>query len=144
MRSVRYAGLMIALLVGTTACQKNDDKVTEEATYEQQTSQGEETTKMESEQVGSTLTATSETTLETSAGTEKSKTETVIGTVTAYEAGKKIEVLTGTSDNHSFDLNDKDTTVNIDGAVKIGSKVSLTESTDDAGRKIVDIRVEAM
>jgi hypothetical protein len=144
MRSVKYAGLMIALLVGATACQKNDDKVTEEATYEQQTSQGEETTKVESEQVGSTLTATSETTVDTPDGTVKSETETVIGTVTVYDAGKKIEVLTGASDNHSFDLNDKDTTVNVDGAVKVGSKVTVTEHKDDAGRKVVDIRVEAM
>jgi hypothetical protein len=136
---------MIALLIGVTACNKGDqDKVTQESTVEQQTPEGEATTKTESEQIGSTLTATSETKVETADGTEKTQTDTVIGTVTSYEAGKKIEVLTGTSDNHSFDLNDKKTTVNIDGDVRVGSKVAVTERTDDAGRKIVDIHVEAI
>jgi len=145
MRALKSVGLMIALLVGVAACHKNDqDTVTQEATVEQQTPQGSETTKSESEQVGSTLTATSETTLKTPDGTETTRTDTVIGTVTSYKAGEKIEVLTGTSDNHSFDLDGKKITVNIDGDVRVGSKVTVTERKDDAGRKIVDIHVEAI
>lgn len=48
MRALKGVSLMIALLVGAAACHKNDqDTVTQEATVEQQTPQGSETTKSE-------------------------------------------------------------------------------------------------
>jgi len=137
--------LILVLLAGTAACNRNEpDKISTESTVEQQTSDGQSTTKSESEQVGSTLAATSETEVKTADGTEKSKMETVVGTVTAYEAGKKLEVLTGSSDKHSFDLDETKTTVHLDGKVKVGSKVTVNQSTDDSGKAVIDIRVETV
>ena len=134
--------LALVLMIGAAAC-KPKDETTQEGTVEQQTPEGTVTTTSESEQVGSTLTATSETEVKTDDGTEKSKLEAVVGTVTEYTAGKKIKVQTGDGDDHSFDLNDNDTTVEIEGDIRVGSKVTVTESTADNGKKKVVIRLEA-
>lgn len=141
--NIKSTSLILVLLVGAVACNRSEpDKVTEESTVQQPTPEGPATTKAESEQVGSTLAATSETEVKTPDGTEKSKVETVVGTVTSYQADKKIEVLTGANDRHSFDLDGKDNSVTIDGTIKVGSKVTVERSTDDKGKTVVNIRVE--
>jgi hypothetical protein len=130
-------------LLGAAGCKK-DDTMNAEGTVESTTPQGEaSTTTSEVEQAGSTLTATSETEVKTEGGTTKSEMEAVVGTVTEYKAGKKLEVLTGESDKHSYDLNDKDVTVSIDGNLKVGSKVTVTETKSDDGKRVVTVRVEA-
>ncbi len=134
--------LALVLTIGATACKPKDES-TQEGTVEQKTPEGSATTTSEVDQVGSTLTATSETEIKTDDGTEKSKLEAVVGTVTEYNPGKKIKVQTGDGDDHSFDLNDNDTTVEIEGNVRVGSKVTVTESTADDGKKKVTIRLEA-
>ena len=72
----------------------------------------------ETKQVGTTLEAKSETKAETPSGTVKSKTETIVGTVTVFTAGKTIEVMTGEKKMHSFNLDDTDVTYSVDGNVR--------------------------
>ena len=63
----------------------------------------------------------------------KEKSETVIGTVKKYEAGKSIEV-TGPGDkNYSFDLNDGS---GIKGNVAVGERVKVTYTKTDSGDKV--------
>ena len=144
MNLFKNSSLILVLLVGAVACNQHEaDKISEESTTQQPTPEGPATTKAESEQIGSTLAATSETEVKTADGTESSKMETVVGTVTSYEAGKKIEVLTGESDKHSFDLDGEKNLVRVDGTVKVGSKVTVNRSTDSDGKKVIDIRVDA-
>jgi len=143
MNILKACTLSLALLVIATGCHKDADQTTQEGTVEQQSPEGSASTTSEVNQVGSTLEATSETEVKTSEGTENTKLEAVVGTVTEYKPGKKIEVLTGESDHHSYDLNDKDVTVEIEGTVKVGSKVTLTETTSDDGKKLVKIQVNA-
>jgi len=69
----------------------------------------------------------------------KSKGMKVVGTVKTYEAGKKI-VVTGPKDkDYSYDLDDKDMTATVDPAVAVGNKVTVKESTDDAGKKTLSV-----
>ncbi|MEO8430448.1 MAG: hypothetical protein ABI592_02985 [Acidobacteriota bacterium] len=67
----------------------------------------------------------------------KVKTETVIGTVKTYEAGKKITVTGPKSKDYSFDL---DETVTMSGsAVNAGDRVKVTYTKGDNGEKAVSI-----
>jgi len=93
-------------------------------------------------QVGSTLAGTTETKSDTSQGKSKTETEEVIGTGTAYKPGKEIEVLTGDNKKHSFGLDQKDTRVDIDPRVTIGTKVQLVQTKDDAGRKSISVSIQ--
>lgn len=143
MRRERWAVLGIALLV-LAGCAKKDQPRLETKSEQKETSaDGAKTTTMtEAVQVGSTLAGTTETRSDTPHGKVKTETETVIGTVTAYTAGKEIAVLTGDNKKHSFDLGQKDTRVDIDPRVTIGSKVQLVQSKDDAGRKMIQVVLE--
>ncbi len=87
------------------------------------------TTTNETKQVGATLEAKSETKVDTPAGAVASKTETIVGTVTVFTAGKKIEVMTGEKKMHSFSLDDKDVVYAVDGAVMVGKRVTVTDET---------------
>ena len=77
------------------ACSKKPGTVERKSESTTQTSQGEVKTITESKQVGNTLEAKTETATDTGAGTVKGEVETYVGTVTIYEPGKKIEVMTG-------------------------------------------------
>ena len=69
----------------------------------------------------------------------KSKGMKVTGTVKTYDAGKKI-VVTGPKDkDYSFDLDDKDMAATVDPAVAVGNKVTVKQSTDDAGKKTLTV-----
>ncbi|MEO8195520.1 MAG: hypothetical protein ABI689_02235 [Thermoanaerobaculia bacterium] len=142
MRTITYAALLIALMGATVACnQSAPDTVKSESRTKVQTPEGTQTTTSTTEQVGSTSTSKTETEVKTPEGTVESKLETVVGTVTLYTAGKKIEILTGESDTHSFDLSDAKVRFTIDPAVVVGSKVKLDQRTQDNGDKEVEVHL---
>lgn len=74
----------------------------------------------------------------TTDGTMKSKDHTVVGTVKAYQAGKKIKVLVGKK-THSFVLNSKSVNTTVDPAVAVGSKVKVVESKNADGTKTLTV-----
>ena len=66
----------------------------------------------------------------------KVKTETVIGTVKSYEAGKKITVTGPKNKDYSFDL---DENVAMKGTANVGERVKVTYSKTDGGDKVTTI-----
>jgi len=67
----------------------------------------------------------------------KTKSETVVGTVKTYDAGKKIEV-TGPGDkNYSFDLDDGS---GVKGNVAVGERVKVTYTKTDSGDKVTTVQ----
>ncbi len=132
-----------AALAATVACSKapgTEERKTEMTT---QTSQGEVKTTSQSTQAGNTLEAKAETKADTPAGTVKAETETIVGTVTVYEPGKKIEVMTAEKKMHAFTLDTKDTVVSVDPGVVVGSRVKLTEQTGDNKTRRVTVKLES-
>ena len=99
-------------------------------------------TKTESTQVGTTLESKTETKTDAGHGDVKGTREMVIGTVTIYTAGKKIEVMTGEKKTHSFDLDSKDTASTIDPGVTVGSRVRLVEDKGDDKTRRITVRIE--
>ena len=77
----------------------------------------------------------------TSSKTMKTSTDRVYGKVESYEPGKSIKVTVPGKivSTKSFDLNDKDTTVNVAPALKTGDWVSVTERTGNNGHKTVTV-----
>lgn len=117
------------LLVLASACGPTAGTVEKKSETTTETSQGTVTTSAESTQVGTTLEAKSETTVETASGTVSAQTETIVGTVTAYTAGKSLEVLTGEKTTHTVSLDDKDIVFSIDGNVEVGKHVTVIHET---------------
>ena len=74
----------------------------------------------------------------TSDGTMKSKDHTVVGTVSEFEAGKKIKVLVGKK-THSFALDSKSVNTTVDPSVAVGTKVKIVESKDASGIKTLTV-----
>src|SRR5262245_16711209 len=72
------------------------------------------TTRTDTKKIGSTSESTTKTTTETPNGELTSTTNSYVGTVTRFEAGKRIEVMTGNQNRHAFDLDGKDDVVSID------------------------------
>lgn len=145
MRTISYLALLVALMGATVACtQSAPDTVKSESKTKVQTPAGTETTESTSKQVGSTSASTTETKLKSAEGTVESKMETVVGTVTEFTAGKKIEILTGDNAKHAFDLDDADVIYSVDPQVAVGSKVKLEQSTNDAGKKVVTVHLQAV
>jgi hypothetical protein len=136
------SALAAVLLATAGACSKEPGTVERKSESTTQTSQGEVKTTQESKQVGNTLEAKTETKTDTGAGTVKGKVETYVGTVTIYEPGKKIEVMTGEKKTHTFALDTRDTAVAIDASVAVGSRVRLTEQTGDDKVRRVTVRIE--
>ncbi len=66
----------------------------------------------------------------------KVKTETVIGTVKEYEAGKKITVTGPKDKDYSFDL---DENVAMKGSVNIGERVKVSYTKSDGGDKVTTV-----
>lgn len=131
-----------ALLALTAACSKQPGTIESKSESTSQSAQGQVKTTQESKQVGNTLEAKVETKTDTGSGTVKGKVETFVGTVTHYEPGRKIEVMTGEKSTHSVALDARDTTVAIDATVAVGSRVRLTEQTGDDKTRRVTVRVE--
>ncbi len=136
------SALAAVLLATAGACSKEPGTVERKSESTTQTAQGEVKTTQESKQVGNTLEAKTETKTDTAAGTVKGKVETYVGTVTIYEPGKKIEVMTGEKKTHTFSLDMKDTTLAIDATVAVGSRVRLTEQTGDDKTRRVTVKIE--
>lgn len=136
------SALAVILLVAPAACSKEPGAVERKSESTTQTSQGEVKTTQESKQVGNTLEAKTETKTDTGNGTVTGKVETYVGTVTIYEPGKKIEVMTGEKKTHSVTLDAKDTALAIDPGVAVGSRVRLTEQTGDDKTRRVTVKIE--
>jgi hypothetical protein len=119
------------LLVVATACGPKADTIEKKSESTTQTSEGTVKTTSESTQVGTTLSATSETKVDTASGTVSAKTETIVGTVTVFEAGKKLEVMTGEKKMHSYSLDNKDIVFSIEGNPAVGKHVTVVEQTGD-------------
>jgi uncharacterized protein YdeI (BOF family) len=66
----------------------------------------------------------------------KMKTETVIGMVKTYDAGKKIVVTGPKNKDYSFDL---DNNVAMSGTINTGEKVKVTYTKGDDGNKVTTI-----
>ncbi len=131
-----------AVLAAAVACSKapgTEERKTETST---QTSQGEVKTTSESTRAGNTLEAKTETKADTTAGTVQADAETVVGTVTVYEPGKKIEVLTAEKKTHSFALDAKDTVASVDLGVVVGSRVKLTQQTGTDKSRRITVKIE--
>ncbi len=146
MQHRRYSFLPIALaaalLVAVFACAKEPGTVERKSESTTKTAQGEVKTTSESTQVGNTLEAKTETKTDTGSGTVKGQVETFVGTVTIYEPGKKIEVLTGEKKTHTVALDAKDTALAIDPGVVVGSRVRLTEQSGDDKARRVTVKIE--
>lgn len=134
--------IALAAIAALTACSKPAGTVERKTESTTTSSQGTVETKQESKQVGSTLEAKTETKSKTDEGTVKSNVETFVGTVTVYEAGKKIEVLTGENTRHAFALDAKDVQISVAGPVAVGSHVRIVSEKGDRGTR-VSVTVEA-
>ena len=66
----------------------------------------------------------------------KVKTQTVVGTVKEYEAGKKIVVVGPKKKDYSFDL---DQNAGVTGDIAAGTKVKVTYTKDDNGQKVTTV-----
>ncbi len=105
---------------------------------------GKETVSVVSEATANAVTAAeapkmhSESTTKTSgpAASTKTKTETVIGTVKEYEAGKSIKVTGPKAKDYSFDLTDM---ASLKKAVTVGERVKVTFTKSDNGSKATTI-----
>src|SRR5690242_21263914 len=77
--------------------------------------------------------------------TAKASTETVVGKVESYEAGKSIKVTVPGKlvTIKSFDLDSKDETVNVAPSVKVGEWVSVVQKTDNHGHKTLTVKPSA-
>jgi hypothetical protein len=143
MRTLSCLALLVALTGATAACNRAPDTVKSESKTKVETPQGTQVTETTTEQVGSTMASTTETKLKTPDSTIESKVETVLGTVSEYKAGEKIEIITGDNDKHSFDLDDAKVIYSIDPAIVVGSKVKLDQRTNDKGEKVVEVHLRA-
>jgi hypothetical protein len=132
-----------ALLALATACSQSPDTVTKKTESTTETPGGTVKTTNESKQVGSTLEAKTETKVDTPSGAVASKTETIVGTVTVFTAGKKIEVMTGEKKMHTFDLAEKDVVTSVDGAVAVGKRVTVLEETGTDKVRRLTVRLGA-
>lgn len=73
----------------------------------------------------------------------KVKSETLVGTVKEYEAGKKIK-LSGPGDkSYSFDLDKKDQAAKVEGGIVIGQMAKIVYYKADDGSEIVTVISEA-
>jgi hypothetical protein len=144
MRQHCTALILGIVLLAVAGCAKKEEPRLEVKSSAKSTNAdgGKKTTTTESLQVGSTLAGTTETSSDTAHGKAKSETETVIGTVTTYRPNKEIEILTGDNRKHSFALDQKDSQVEMDPRITVGTKVQLVQDKDSAGRKFIRVAVE--
>jgi hypothetical protein len=91
------------------------------------------TTETETKRVGSTEQSATTTKVDSPAGDTKTVTKSFVGTVTKFDPGRSIEVMTGEKETHSFDLDEKDEVISIDPRIAVGSKVQLVEEKPAGG-----------
>ena len=145
MRRLRFIPLLIATTVVLAGrCAKTSENKTEmHLQTTTTTSQGTTERKTEATQVGSTLEMKTETKTDTGKGTVTGKSETYVGTVTKYEPGKKIEVMTGENNTHSFSLDEKGVVSNVDPGVNVGSKVRLVDQKGDGQERAITVTLQS-
>src|SRR5262249_30991093 len=66
----------------------------------------------------------------------KEKSQTVVGMVKKYEAGKKIVVTGPKNKDYSFDLDDN---AGVTGDIAVGQKVKVTYFKSDSGQKVTTV-----
>ena len=76
-------------------------------------------------------------------GAVRANVETLVGTVTVYQAGKKIEILTGDNTRHTIDLSGKNVQVSVVGPVAVGAQVQLVQEKGDQSTR-VSVTVKTM
>ena len=64
------------------------------------------------------------------------------GEVRNFKAGSLLEIDIGDKRSKSYDLKDKDTIYRLDPDLARGRKVSIVESHDAGGRKLVEVRLK--
>jgi hypothetical protein len=144
MNTTKLAYLVPAgLLVFATACGPKADTIEKKSESTTQTSEGTVKTTNESTQVGTTLEAKTETSVDTAAGTVNAMTETVVGTVTVFEPGKKLEVMTGEKKMHTYALDNKDIVFSLESPLAVGKRVTVTEQTGDDKVHHVTVKLES-
>lgn len=81
-------------------------------------------------------------TTETQNGSTNTKSDTVYGKVEAYQPGKslKVSVPGKIVKSKTFDLDDKNETVNIASTVKVGDWVRVQQKTDNNGNKVITVK----
>jgi hypothetical protein len=115
----------VAVIAALVACDKPENAFEKKTQVTTTSPQGKVQTTKETRQVGNTVVSSTKTKSETEAGTIRSNVETFIGTVTIYEADKKIEILTGQNSRHTFDLDTESLMVRFVEPVQVGSHVRL-------------------
>jgi len=110
-------------------------KVTVIAPYSAPSGVGTGTTAKSMPAAGETMAMKSETTVHQPGPNVETKTETVVGTVKEFEAGKKITV-TGPDKDYSFDL---DQNVSMKGTVGVGQRVKVEYTKGDMGNHVTVI-----
>jgi hypothetical protein len=73
----------------------------------------------------------------------KMKTETVVGTVKEYEAGKKIKISGPGDKTYSFDLDNKNEAARVDGSIAVGQMAKVQYHKADDGAEVVNVISEA-
>lgn len=69
-------------------------------------------------------------------GPARINTETFVGTVTAYQAGRRIEILTGGNRRQTIDLRGKDVQVSVVGSIAVGTQVQVVREKGDQGTRV--------
>jgi hypothetical protein len=77
-------------------------------------------------------------TVTTPDGKATSKTQSYLGTVKEFEAGKSIKVQLGKK-TRSFSLDSKSVITTVDPAIAVGSKVKVVQTTDTNGNKTLTV-----
>jgi len=101
------------------------------------------TTETTTKQVGTTEESKAVTTVATSEGDTTAVVNSYLGTVTVFEPGKRIEVMTGNKELHSFLLEGKYELVSIESVTAVGSKVRLVESKGPQGQRQLTVTIAA-
>jgi hypothetical protein len=85
---------------------------------------------------------TKEQSTETNNGTAKTKSEVYYGKVESYEAGKtlKVSVPGKIQNTKSFDLDERDQTVDIASNVKVGDWVRVEQRKDNSGHTTLTVK----
>jgi len=119
-RWIATASVLAFLATGVAAAQTKAESVTKE---KEKTSDG-------------SMHMTSTTNHKGPGPNTKIKTETVIGSVKEYEAGKKIVVTGPKNKDYKFDLDDN---VGMKGPVNVGERVKVTYSKGESGDKVTTV-----
>ena len=128
------------LLAVAAACSRPPDGARNKTGSTTQSAEGT-VTPGGTKRVGATLEARSETGVGTRSGTIKSKTETTVGTVTFFTAGKRLEVMTGEKTLRSFSLDERNVLYSIDSTVTVGRRVTVIDGTGDDHMRHVTVKL---